>query len=126
MLLFIRAEFLKAFDRGDRQHRTQHESEVRRVPHFEDRRCDQHRQTLSTDFHIELKRIPAAIGIGFIGVAKAGWRDDDAVLEPRSFLIAGTVDRRQHIAGQLVRLIQNRAGDIGRCFLVTGKGGNFL
>ena len=99
--------------RGDRfraaegQERGNAEGEARAVPHLEAAGIDELRQALSAVFGRTGERVPAAGDPGLVGLLEARRRGDDAVAQLRAMAIAGAVDRRQHLAREARRFLQN-------------------
>ena len=72
------------------------------------------RQAHPAPFRIGRDTDPAALGDGAepFGIARRG--PQHAVLQPRGRLVAAPVQRRKDVGTQLARLVENRAGRLGR------------
>ena len=70
---------------------------------------------------LERQRIPAALGIAPVRFLEAARRPHHAVLEPRALAVPDIVERRQHVARQLRRLLEHRVDQIGARLLAAGQ-----
>ena len=61
----------------------------------------------------QIKTVPAAFLHRREGFLEAFRRVDDAVFQPTAFAVAAGVQGRQHVAGDLARLFEDRGGEAG-------------
>jgi len=89
------------------------ERHIRRRDHLRHRDRQNIRQPLTTIFRIERKALPAALFVDFIGFLEALRRRDRAIgVTGAAFLVAGMIDRVQHIRGHFGPFLENRRDHI--------------
>ena len=119
LFYFRRRAELNRLDRTLRQQWAQRKRQVRRTEHFLHRRGDQGGKLLSAVFRVAAQLIPAALDELAIGLFKTIRRCHRAVTPFRTLLIAAPIQRREHIAGKLARLVQNGVDQVRRHFFAT-------
>ena len=107
-LLLVAADHLERMDRALGQKLAEREAHIRAVPHLVDGGADALRQSLPAIFGIGVEPDPAAFRHRLPGIGKAVRCGDAAVgVAHRSGHVAGMVERRDHLAGELARLVEN-------------------
>ena len=99
-------------DGAARQQRAQRERHVGGVPHLVHRRRDDGGQSLSAVCRTASQRVPAAGDEFFVGIAEPVRRGDGAVVPARALGITALVQRRQHLASEPRRLVENRVDQL--------------
>ena len=94
-------------DRALVQEQHQAEAHVGRLPHLLHGGGEQPRHALAAEFRVEGQRIPAAVDEFLVDADKARRRAHHAVLELGADLVAVAVERRQAVAGELGRLLED-------------------
>ena len=94
-------------DRADIEERAKREAHIGRVPHLQHRGGERQWQALSAMLGREGERVPAALDVVAIGFLEAGGGAHHAVLERAALLVADAVQRRQHAARELRRLLED-------------------
>ena len=121
LLLGLGAVMVNGGDGAERQHLAQRKGQIGRRPHFQHRRRDQARQALAAIGERRRHGVPAVLAKGREGRLDAVRRGHHAVLADAALLVAGMVQRRQHVAGEFARLLENRLDQIVGGVLVTGQ-----
>ena len=109
---------------AERQHLAQREGHVRGLPHLLHRRRDQRGQALAAVIQRDRHGVPAVFAEGGEGRLDAVRRGHHAVLADAALLVAGLVQRRQHVAGEFAGFLEDRLDQIVRYFLVARQGGD--
>ena len=108
------------------QHRAEAKRHVGAVPHLLHRRAERPRQALTTILGIQHQADPAGLAELHVGFLPARRGRHHAIFDHRSLGIAGTVQRRQHVAGKLTGLGKDRIDQIGARLLKPGPGRNLV
>src|SRR3546814_1979717 len=82
------------------------------------------RQALAAEVGVEGQGVPATGDELRVGVLKALGRAHHAVLEDGALAVAGMVQRRQHVGGELACLFQDGAHQVGCRLLVARQPGD--
>ena len=117
------------FDRLHRpggEQRAQREGHVGRVPHLDRRGSQKPRQPLPAIFGIAAETVPAIADELAVGRAKALGGDDAVLGQGGAALVAELVERREHLAGELRRLLEHHRRQLRGRFLIAGQGGQAL
>jgi len=123
----IRATVMfQRLDRADRQHRQQIERHIRRAEVFEHVARQRERQPLPAEFGRRGNRVPALFDIGAVGRVKPFGQPHNAVLQPRAFQIADTVQEREFPGGELPHAFDDGFDQIGFGMGEAGGLGQFL
>ena len=92
---------------------------VRRGEHLLQREAHRRRQALAAVLGIAGHRRPAALAELVVGFLEALGRAHDAVLVGAALLVAGAIEREQHVLAELGRLLEDRLDGVGRGVLVA-------
>ena len=99
--------------------RIHREGLVRRGEHLLQREAHGGRQSLAAELRIAGDGGPAALGGTVVGVLEALGRAHDAVLVGAALLVAGAVEREQHVLAELGRFLDDGVDRVGRRVLVA-------
>ena len=122
-LQLVRAVRLERFRRPGGQQRAKRKAQIGRVPHLDRRGSDQPGQPLPAIFWIAAEAVPAVLDKPAVCRRKPVGRDDPVLCQRSALLVTGLVERRQYIAGELCRLLENRPDQIRRDFLIARQRG---
>ena len=104
---------LDGLDRALGEHRPVGEGHVRRLPHFRQRAGQRMPQPHAAIGRVGGDRAPPRLHPFGVGFAEAVGGPHRAVVEPRALFVARPVERRQHLAGEPGRLVEDLADEIG-------------
>ena len=103
------------------QQRTETEAHVGRVPHFLHGSVDEPGQSLTAPLRVEHEPVPAGLDECLIGLLPTRRGEHLPVDEPGAIDIAGTIQRRQDVGGELRGLLEDGLDEIGRRVLEAGQ-----
>ena len=125
-LLLLGAGNGQRLDRPLGEHRTQREGVIGGLPHFADRRRHHFRQTLAAEVRFTTETVPAVVDKLAIGFLEPRRRSHLLVVPFGTIGVANAVERRQHLASELGRLLQDGIDHIGRGFLTSRQGHDLI
>jgi hypothetical protein len=120
---FVRAVRLERLRRPGGQQRAKRETHIGRVPHLDGRGGDQPRQPLPAIFRIAAQPVPAVLDKPSVRRRKPVGRDDPVLCQGSALFVAGAVEGRQHVAGELCSLLEHRLDQIRRNFFIARQRG---
>ena len=103
------------------EHGAQGKRHVGGIPHLRGGGCHDSGQPLTAVFGVSAERAPAVIDEAAIGGGEALGCHHAGPVERGAPLVARAVQRRQHFAGNLPRLLQHRLQKVRRHLLETGQ-----
>ena len=112
LLLRVGAMRQQSLNRTEAEHRAEAKRHIRRVDHLHHGQRQRLGQALSAPFLRRRQAHPAAFTELGIGLCKAGRSLDAILCQHSARRVARLVQRRQHIAGKLCGLVQNRCDQI--------------
>ena len=121
LLLLVRAMEQDRLDRTLGQQRAEAEAHVGRVPHLLHGGVDEPGQSLAAPLRVEHEPVPAGLDEGLVGRLPARRGAYLPVDEPGAIDIAGAVQRRQDVGGELRGLLEDGIDEIGRRVLEAGQ-----
>src|SRR5713101_1723946 len=106
LLLLLGAAQDQGLDRTRGEHRDEGEREIRRLPHLDDRRRDDFRQSLPAVLGGRLQRVPTRLDEQPVRLLEALGSGDLALVPVRALLIGRFVERRKDLVCELSALLE--------------------
>ena len=125
-LLLGRAVVMDRVDRALVQQQHEAEAHVGRLPHLLHGGREQPRHALAAELRVERQRVPAAVDEFLVDAGEAGRGAHHAVLQLGADLVAVAVERRQPVAGELGRLLEDCIHRVLGRMLVARQGGDLV
>ncbi len=103
------------------------ERHVGGADHLLDADIEGMREPLSAIGRIAAERRPAALAKGLVGLLEALGRTHDAVLVGAALLVAGAIERKQHLFAELAAFLEHRRKNLRRGLFIArqfGERGN--
>ncbi len=125
LLLLVRSHQFDRFDCALVEQRAVGKPDIRCVPHLQRRAEHQRGQPLATIFGRYRQTNPSGFCELRVGFFEAGRRGDVSVFPRAAFLIAGLIDRIEHLARECRRFLEDRFRHVEHV-LVAGQVGHSL